>query len=214
LANSGSHAVVYAGLFQGFLLRLIVYFGCVAVFSNVFRREILDQTLHYSFLAPVRREALVAGKYVAGILAAGVVFMLMTAATQVLFYAPLGSEVVNAQAVGDGLTYVGITALAVIGYGALFLTIGLFVNNPIVPAVLILSWETASFILPAFLQKLTIVHYLQQMSPVQVPDSPFAIPAVPTPVYIAVPGLILVSAALLTVAARKVRRLEVSYGVD
>jgi ABC-type transport system involved in multi-copper enzyme maturation permease subunit len=212
--GAGEYAVIYAALFQAFLLRLIVFFGCVAVFSNAFRREIMNQTLHYSLLAPIRRDFLVLGKYAAGVLAAGFVFTVVVALTQLLFYAPMGYDLVTAQMLRDGLTYLGLTALAVVGYGALFLAIGLYVRNPIIPAALILAWESVNFILPSVLQKLSVIHYLEAMSPVPVPDSPFAIPVDPTPAYLAVPGLLVVSGVLLWIAVASVRRLEVNYGVD
>ena len=41
---------------------------------NLFRGEMLDKTLHYWFLAPARREVLLAGKYLAGLIAAVVIF--------------------------------------------------------------------------------------------------------------------------------------------
>ena len=214
LAASGEHAVVFAGLFHGFLLRLILFFGCVAIFSNAFRREILDQTLHYALLVPIRREALVLGKYIAGVAWGAVAFGIMVGVSLTLFYAPMGAQLLTLQTVSDGLTYVAVAVMAVIGYGALFLAVGLYVRNPIVPAVITLAWESASFILPPILQKMTVIYYLQQLSPVPVPDSPFAIPAEPTPAYIAVPGLLIVSAALLAVAARKLRCIEINYGPD
>ena len=210
----GEYTVVYAALFQAFLLRLIVFFGCVAVFSNAFRREIMNQTLHYSLLAPIRRELLVVGKYAAGVLGAGIVFTLMVALTQILFYAPIGYDLVTAQMMRDGITYLALTVLAVVGYGALFLAIGLYVRNPIIPAAIILAWESVNFILPSVLQKISVIHYLEAMSPVPVPDSPFAIPVEPTPAYFAVPGLLIVSGVLLWIAITSVRRLEVNYGAE
>jgi hypothetical protein len=36
----------------------------------------------------------------------------------------------------------------------------------------------------------------------------------PTPAYLAVPGLLLVTLAGLLLAARKVRRLEINYGTE
>ena len=41
---------------------------------NLFRGEMLDKTLHFWFLAPVRREVLLAGKYGAGLIASVVIF--------------------------------------------------------------------------------------------------------------------------------------------
>src|SRR4028118_1146432 len=58
---------IMAGMFQAFFLRPAVYFGCVGIFTYLFRGEVIERTLHYYFLAPVRRDVLVAGKYLAGL---------------------------------------------------------------------------------------------------------------------------------------------------
>ena len=57
---------ILAGIFQVFYLRFGIFFGCLGLFSWLFRGEIVEKTLHYYFLAPVRREVLIAGKFLAG----------------------------------------------------------------------------------------------------------------------------------------------------
>ncbi len=74
----------------------------------------------------------------------------------------------------QALTYLGITALACIGYGAVFLIIGLFFRNPIIPAILIYGWEWINFLLPPLLKKLSVIHYLHSLTPVPIPEGPFA----------------------------------------
>src|SRR5207248_11316775 len=65
---------VFAAVFQYYYLRLAVFFGCLGIFMNLFRGEMLDKTLHFWFLAPARREVLLAGKYLAGLIAAIAIF--------------------------------------------------------------------------------------------------------------------------------------------
>ena len=64
--RSAGVALFFAVLYQ-FILRFVLYFGCVWIFMNLFRGEVLDRSLHYYFLAPIRREVLVAGKYVSAL---------------------------------------------------------------------------------------------------------------------------------------------------
>ena len=52
-------SVMFASVFQFFFLRLAVFFGCLGIFMNLFRGEVLDRSLHFYFLAPIRREFLV-----------------------------------------------------------------------------------------------------------------------------------------------------------
>ena len=62
----GEDSLVFAGMFMFYYLRAGLFFGCMGIFANLFRGEMLEKTLHYYFLTPLRREALVAGKYLAG----------------------------------------------------------------------------------------------------------------------------------------------------
>src|SRR5258707_3066469 len=65
---------VLAYTFQIFYLRVGIFFGCMGLFTWLFRGEIVEKSLHYYFLSPVRREILVAGKFVAGLITTTIVF--------------------------------------------------------------------------------------------------------------------------------------------
>src|SRR5262249_24903805 len=67
---------ILAGIFQLFYLRLGILFGCMGLFTWLFRGEVVEKSLHYYFLAPLRREVLVAGKFLAGVAASGFFFVL------------------------------------------------------------------------------------------------------------------------------------------
>src|SRR5205807_559393 len=75
----GEDTLVFAGLFHFYYLRLGIFFGCVGIFSNLFRGEMLEKTLHYYYLTPLRRELLVAGKYLAGLVTATTLWVASTA---------------------------------------------------------------------------------------------------------------------------------------
>jgi len=49
---------------------------------------------------------------------------------------------------------------------------------------------------------------------VAVSEGPFAVVAEPTPAWLAIPSLIVVTGIVLIVAGRRIRRLEISYGSD
>src|SRR5436190_20319569 len=70
----GEDTNVFATVFQFFYLRLAIFFGCVGIFMNLIRGEMLDRSLHYYLLAPIRREVLMAGKFLAGLISATVIF--------------------------------------------------------------------------------------------------------------------------------------------
>ena len=108
--------------------------------------------------------------------------------------------------------YLFVTVLACVGYGAVFLAIGLVFRNPILPALAIYGWEMVNFLLPPILKKVSIIHYLQSLSPVPVPEGPFAILADPTPAWIGLPEFFVATVLVLWFAAWRVRRLEIRYG--
>src|ERR1700704_3174101 len=49
--SMGEDNMIFAGIFQVYFLRLGIFFGCVGIFSNLFRAEVLERTLHYYFMS-------------------------------------------------------------------------------------------------------------------------------------------------------------------
>jgi ABC-type transport system involved in multi-copper enzyme maturation permease subunit len=224
-ANLQQDTLIFATVFQFFYLRLAIFFGCVGVFMNLFRGELIDKSLHFYLLAPIRREVLVVGKYLAGLIATVVIFSISTALQLWMVLLPYGAEATQ-YLHGAGwhhvAAYLGVTALACLGYGSVFLAAGLLWRNPIIPAALVLSWESANMFLPAALKKISVIFYLQSLCPVVAPPDKDMSPllsllissAEPTPAAWAITGLVAVTAVILVVAARQARRLEINYGTD
>ena len=215
----GDVAQTYGVIFQLFFLRLVVFFGCFGIFTYLIRGEMLERSLHFYFLAPLRRDVFVVGKYLAGVVAGFALFGLSVVIQLALCFLPRMTEggrayLLGGPGAGHALTYLGITLLAVAGYGAVFLALGMLVKNPMIPAALILGWEWLNFLLPPALKKLSVIHYLQSLCPVPVPHGPFALPAEPTPAVLSLAGLLALVAVLLFFAARRSRRLEVLYSAD
>ena len=216
MRNFGMLSQVYAGVYGGLILRTLVFFGCAWVAMNLFRGEIVDRSLHYYFLAPVRREVLVVGKYLSGLIATIVLFSITTAGSMLIFYFgifPSESKAyfLNGAGASQLLAYLGVTILACIGYGAVFLIVGLFFRNPIIPGLLLYGWEWINFLLPPVLKKLSVIHYLQSLVPVPMSDGPLAVLVEPTPAWISVPSLLLFTAVVLFLASLHIRRMEISY---
>jgi hypothetical protein len=219
----GRDSLIFATIFQFFYLRLAIFFSCVGVFMRLFRGEMIEKSLHYYLLAPVRREVLLVGKYLAGVLTTSVIFCTATALSlaAILAHAPRQAAeqyLFAGGGVGHVLSYIGTAALACVGYGGVFLVMGFLFRNPVVPAALVLIWESMNPFLPAMLKKISVIFYLQSLCPIPVPaqgDFAFlAVLAEPTPSYLAVTGLLLLTAAGLFLAARQVRKLEINYGTE
>jgi len=214
-----NYPALFSVIFNALILRTVIFFGCAWVFMNLFRGEIVDRSLHYYFLSSVRREVLVAGKYFSGLITAVILFTSVTVVSMLLMFFPhFYSASMRFFFEGPGLThlltYAGITILACIGYGAFFLVVGLFVRNPIIPALLLYGWEWINFLLPPLLKKISVIHYLNSLLPVPISEGPFAVIAEPTPAWISVPGLLIVTAVVLIAAGTRIRRMEIRYGSD
>jgi hypothetical protein len=213
------YAIIYAALYNGLILRTVVFFGCAWIFMNLFRGEIVDRSLHYYFLSSLRREVLVVGKYLSGLITSVTLFGGLTVIAMLLLYLPrFTSQSVRFFLDGPGFTqiwtYAGITMLACLGYGAFFLVVGLFIRNPIIPALLLYGWEWLNFLLPPLLKKVSVIHYLNSLVPVPMFEGPFAVVAEPTPAYIAIPSLLIVTAVVLVLSAYRIRHMEIRYGSD
>lgn len=207
-------------IYEGLILRTAVFFGCAWTFMNLFRGEMVDKSLHYYFLAPVRREVLVAGKYFSGLVTTIILFGTSTVASLFFLYVAKGwpsnvEYLVNGPGLKQALTYLSMTVLACIGYGAIFMAIGLVFRNLIVTLVLALVFywlEWLNFLLPPLLKKISIIHYIHSLAPVPIDEGPLAIIGEPTPWWVAVPGMLIITALVLIAASTRTRRMEIHYG--
>jgi ABC-type transport system involved in multi-copper enzyme maturation permease subunit len=222
--NVSEDSIVFAGVFQFFYLRLAIFFGCLGIFMNLFRGEILDKSLHFYFLAPIRREVLMVGKFLAGLLATCAIFVTSEFLQIVVFTGQLSPNLRDLYLYQNhGLTqaaaYLGVTALACLGYGAFFLAAGMLFRNPILPAAGILIWEAINPFLPALLKKFSVMYYLKSLCPVEIPVPPGTPPALsllvsnPDPVSapVAILSIVIVASLVLYVSSFQVRRMEINY---
>jgi hypothetical protein len=196
------------------------------MFMYLFSGEMSNRTLHYWFLAPAPREVVLAGKYAAGLIASTAIFgggALLAFAAMVWPHDAVEVQAYwNAGGMAHAFWYAAAAALGCIGYGSVFLAVGLYIRNPIIPAAVLLLWEGANGILPHVLQKISILYYLQSLCPVPAPiddDAPtliqlLAAPAAPASRPAAILGLLLLTALVLWFAGRAVRRMEISYGTE
>ncbi len=212
---------ILAGIFQFYYLRLGLFFGCLGIFTRLFRGDMMERSLHYYLLAPVRREVLTCGKFAAGVLAVALVFGIAVVVLFAAMYLHFGASALEFLA-SEGLAHLGryllVTVLAGIGYGALFLLLGQLFRNPVVPALVVVVWESVNNVLPMPLKLISVVFYLEPLLPVEVPATGlaalFSVPAEPLPASLAIPGLLLVTALILLLACLRTRTLQIDYSGD
>jgi ABC-type transport system involved in multi-copper enzyme maturation permease subunit len=213
---------ILAGIVQFYYIRLGIFFGCLGIFSRLIRGEMVERSLHFYLLSPVRREILLLAKFSAGAISSLSLFVIAVIADFALMYAGYGSAgreyVFNGPGLGQLGAYVVITTLACLGYGAVFLLLSMIFRNPTPAAMLVLGWEAINPVLPSLLQKLSVASYLRHLMPVSVPGQGiFALLTVETePVsgLTASVGLLLLIALVLTYSCYRIRNLEIRYTTD
>ena len=213
---------VLAGVVQLYYVRLGIFFGCLGIFSRLIRGEMIERSLHYYLLSPVRREVILLSKFFAGAVSSVLLFGVAVVSDFVLMYVGYGAAGRDFMMHGPGLgqieAYLLIVVLGCLGYGSIFLLLSLMFRNPMPGAMLLLGWEAINPVLPSLLQKFSVASYLRHLMPVSVPaEGVFALLTVetePVSAWVAVLGLLALIAIVLTYTCYRMRRLEIRYTTE
>jgi hypothetical protein len=216
LAGPQETAKVFAVLFE-FYIRVSIFFSAMFLFVSLYRSEILERSLHYYLLTPVRREVVALGKYLAALTASAGVFVVGTTVLFLIVASPWGmTELGNYMFSGPGLTnllaYIGICCLACAGYGALFLLVGILFRNPVIPAAVIWGWEAANLLLPPALKQFSVIYHLHSLYPVPLARGVLEVVGSPAPAWVAMTGAVGFTVLVLYLAGRKVKTMDLAYG--
>jgi ABC-type transport system involved in multi-copper enzyme maturation permease subunit len=216
------NTIALASIIQFYYLRLGIFFGTLGIFTRLIRGEMIERSLHYALLSPVRREVLLLGKFVAGAIRSLVLFETGVIASFLLMYANFGNA--GWQYIFDGpglsqlIAYITITALACVGYGSIFLLLSMLLKNPAPAALMLMLWEFISSVFPPLLQRFSVAAYLKHLMPVSVPvQGVFALLTVntePVPEWLAIIGSLLLTLVVLSVSCWRIRTLEISYTTE
>lgn len=210
---------IFGYLFSALFIGGVLFLGNAAVFTSLFRGEILDRSIHYYLLAPVRREILVLAKYLAGLGCCVVLFGLCTLICFLLLYVPFGMEAFITD-LGNGIVaeqlslYLGIVLLCSMGYGAVFMATGLMFRNPLIPIVVVAGWEMLHFVLPPALKVFSIIYYIKGLLPIPLDEGPLAVIVAPPPLWVSIAGMFALSAATVAISVFLLRRFELRYADD
>lgn len=204
---------VYANLYHALIVRIVLFFGCLALFLNLMRGEVEERTMHYLLLTPVRRPLIVAGKYVAAVGSGWLLFGTTTLLSFILIHTPKGLETAfTAGALRQLVAYVAMTMLGCLGYGGAFLLLGSLLRSPGPLVALFFTWEWFQFLLPPLLKQISVVHYLKALTPVPISEGPFALLADPTPVPLAILQVAIYATLTVSLAAWVSNRTDLDYG--
>ena len=149
-------------------IRFIVPVLGVFYGTSLIADEVDDKTITYLFTRPIRRSAVLLGKYLA-YLACTVLLVLPSVVLVYFFIVPLGGSIGESfPALVEDL---GMLAIGLVAYGALFSWVGARLKRPlIIGLVFVFGWEPGVLLFPGYLKRLTIAYYVQALVPHAMPQ--------------------------------------------
>jgi ABC-type Na+ efflux pump permease subunit len=209
---AASGTTIFGGMIWLLYLRFIVPVLGIFYGTALIADEVDDKTITYLFVRPIRRGAILVGKYLA-YLVTTVFVVLPSVVILYLLVVPLGHGSL-AGSFPDLLKDLGLLGVGLAAYGALFAFIGAAFKFPLVTGlVFAFGWEQLALVLPGYLRRFTLAYYLQALVPHAMPQDGLgsALQAlfrdVPTPL-VSLTWLLGYVVVFLAVAGRIVERRE------
>jgi len=193
--------------FLRFIIPVLGVFYGTALMAD----EVEDKTITYLFTRPIRRGAILLGKYLAYLVCTSLV--VLPSVMLVYFLLVRWPEVPGT--FGWLLADLGLLALGLAAYGALFALVGAALKRPLVVGlVFAFGWEQVAMLMPGYLRRFTLAYYLQALVPHASP-SDSSVASILQSVMAASPTtgtslfwLAVIVAVCLLLAARTVERRE------
>lgn len=163
---------IFGLMIWAFFLKFSVPVLGVFYGTSLIADEVEDKTITYLFTRPIAREAVLVGKYLAYV--ACTVFVVLPSIVLVwVLVIPMGGSLG-----GNFLDLVkdlGIVAIGLAVYGALFAFIGARFKRPLlIGLVFVFGWEQAILAFPGYLKQFSVAYYLQGLVPHAMPNDSFA----------------------------------------
>jgi len=159
---------VFGLMVWGFYVRfaapvLAVFYGTALIAD-----EVEDKTLTYLFTRPIPRSSVLLGKYFAYLICTLGVVLPSVVAVWLLVASVNGTLAENFINLVKDL---GILAIGLAAYGAVFAVVGAAVSRPLLVGLgFVFGWETLALALPGSLKRLTVAFYLQGLVPHAMPS--------------------------------------------
>src|SRR5579864_6808416 len=131
--------------------------------------EIEDRTITYLFARPIPRSSVLLGKYLS-YLACTILLVLPSVVIVYFLAVPIGGAGIGA-AFPSLLADLGMLAVGLASYGAVFALVGASLKRPLVTGLMFaFGWEPGVLLFPGYLKRLTVAYYLQALVPHAMPD--------------------------------------------
>jgi hypothetical protein len=164
-----SGPAMFGGMIWLLYLRFVVPVLGAFYGTSLVADEVEDRTITYLFTRPIARGSIVVGKYLA-YLACTTLVVLPSVMVVYILLSPIGGGGIG-QAFPALVKDLGLLALGLAVYGAVFAFVGARVPRPLVAGlVLIFGWEQIALIVPGYLRRFTVAYYLQSLVPHAMPQ--------------------------------------------
>ncbi|HSL21911.1 MAG TPA: ABC transporter permease [Vicinamibacterales bacterium] len=149
-------------------LRIIVPLLAIFYGTSLIADEVEDKTITYLFTRPIRRGAVLLGKYLAYFVVTSLV-VLPSVMIVYLLVAPINGSL--GAAFIPLLKDLALLAIGLGAYGAFFAFIGAKFKRPLLTGLIfVFGWEQLAMLIPGYLRKFTIIYYVQALVPHAMPQ--------------------------------------------
>ena len=158
----GVFGVMIWVLFLRFIIPVLGVFYGTALIAD----EVEDKTITYLFTRPIPRGAVLIGKFLAYVVCTSLVVLpsVMLVYFLLVPFAQVPATFLNL------VTDLGLLALGLAVYGAVFAFVGALFKRPLVIGlVFAFGWEQVAMALPGYMKRFTIAYYLQALVPHAMP---------------------------------------------
>ena len=194
-------------LFLWFIVPVLgVFYG-----TSLIADEVDDKTITYLFTRPVRRGAVVVGKYMAYLLCTTLVVL---PSVMIVYFLMVPFGQIPASFISL-VVDLGVLGLGLAAYGALFALVGTALRRPLLAGlVFVFGWELVTLVLPGYLKRFTLAYYLQPLVPHAIPTGDTvsllqgAMFREPPSIAVSIGVLVLATVVSLALAVRVVEQRE------
>ncbi len=165
LTGSAIFGLMVWGLYLRFAVPVLGAFYGTALIAD----EVEDKTLTYLFTRPISRGTVLVGKYAGYLVCTSLVVLPSVTLVYFIVVPLLGGSI--------GASFpilardVGLLALGLAVYGALFALIGAWLKRPLLTGlVFVFGWEPIAVMVPGYMKYLTVAYYLQGLVPHAAPQ--------------------------------------------
>jgi len=136
--------------------------------TSLMADEVEDKTITYLFTRPIRRGAVLFGKYLAYL---GCTIFVVLPSVMLVYLLVVPMQGTLGGSFLDLLKDLSLLALGLAVYGALFAFVGAKFKRPLlIGLIFIFGWEQAALAFPGYLKKFTVAFYLQGLVPHAMPN--------------------------------------------